>query len=131
MESYSGDPEEPQSQNDQLSPSSNDDAGSISSWKRKGRKNTVIFVFICALASFFLNFAAFINLAPQLRIFETVICRNYYDKHDPDLFPYPEEIPEAKCKISPVQSEIALLQALKASFDAIPGMASLLLLPLF
>lgn len=133
MEPYSDDPERHQPQ-DALpaasSPSTattnHDDSGLLGSWKRKGRNHPVIFVLICALASFFINFAAFINLAPQLRIFEIIICRNHYDKHDPNLFPYPEEIPEARCKISPVQSEIALVQALIASFDAIPGMCFLL-----
>ncbi|KAM5431752.1 hypothetical protein MferCBS31731_007757 [Microsporum ferrugineum] len=85
------------------------------------------FIILCIVILFLLDFAAFFDFIPQTRIFELIACRNYFDKHHPDRFPYPQDIPESECKIKAVQSEVAYVQALGASFDAIPSI--LLLLP--
>ncbi|KAF3482904.1 uncharacterized protein GIQ15_02228 [Arthroderma uncinatum] len=82
--------------------------------------NQTKFIVLCIIVLFALEFAAFFDFIPQTRIFEVITCRNYFDKHHPDRFPYPQDIPESECKIKAVQSEIAYVQALAASFDALP-----------
>ncbi|WEW59684.1 hypothetical protein PRK78_005163 [Emydomyces testavorans] len=94
--------------------------------RKTGRRSPAIFVLLCALASFALDFGAYLNVAPQTRIFEDIVCRNYYDKHEPGRFTY-GEIPEEQCKIKPVQGEVAFVQAMISSFDAIPSI--ILLIP--
>ncbi|KAL1957589.1 hypothetical protein VTO42DRAFT_5700 [Malbranchea cinnamomea] len=88
---------------------------------RRGRYHPVAFVLICLTIVFILDFAAYLLVAPATRLFEDIACRSYYDEHDPDRFKYPHEIPEDQCKINPVQGEVALVQGLGASFDAIPS----------
>ncbi|EFQ99979.1 hypothetical protein MGYG_02987 [Nannizzia gypsea CBS 118893] len=89
--------------------------------------NQTQFIIICIGVLFVLDFAAFFDLIPQTRIFELIVCRNYFDKHHPDRFPYPQDIPEEECKIKAVQSQVAYIQAIGSSFDALPSI--LLLLP--
>ena len=91
---------------------------------RKGRHHPAVFILLCCFVAFILNFAAFLNIAPETRIFESIACRNYFDKHYPDEFESPGDIPEDQCKINPVQGEVAYVQGLAASFNAIPGMCS-------
>ncbi|KAK2848563.1 hypothetical protein FQN49_005599, partial [Arthroderma sp. PD_2] len=89
--------------------------------------NQTKFIFLCIIVLFTLEFAAFFDFIPQTRLFEVITCRNYFDEHHPDRFPYAQDIPESECKINAVQSEVAYIQALAASFDALPSI--LLLLP--
>ncbi|KAK6350297.1 hypothetical protein TWF696_006528 [Orbilia brochopaga] len=60
--------------------------------------------------------------SPQVRIYEDIICRKYYDSHGERLYPVGEPIPEEKCKIAPVESELALIRGLEPVFDAIPSL---------
>lgn len=88
--------------------------------KKTGRHNPTVFVALCVLMVFAFDFGAYLNIAPQTRIFENIVCRNYYDKHEPGQFP-PGDIPEDQCKIKSVQAEVAFVQGLMSSFDAIPS----------
>ncbi|KAI1940411.1 hypothetical protein LOZ58_003201 [Ophidiomyces ophidiicola] len=99
---------------------------SVARGKRTGRRNPTVFVLICVLAVFTLDFGAYLNIAPQTRIYEDIVCRNYYDKHEPGRFPS-GTVPEEQCKIKPVQGEVAFVQGLMSSFDAIPSI--ILLIP--
>lgn len=83
--------------------------------------NQTKFIVICIAVLFVLDFAAFFDLIPQTRIFELIVCRNYFDIHHPDRFPYPQDIPESECKTNAVQSQVAYIQAIGASFDALPS----------
>ncbi|KAK2749925.1 hypothetical protein FQN57_005342 [Myotisia sp. PD_48] len=95
--------------------------------KEKRKINQARFIFLCLLVAFALDFAAFFDVVPQTRILELIACRNYFDNHFPDRFPYPQDVPESECKLTPIQSEVAFVQGISGSLDAIPGI--LLLLP--
>ncbi|OJD26098.1 hypothetical protein ACJ73_02525 [Blastomyces percursus] len=85
------------------------------------RRKPVVFVFICVFIVFCIDFGAYLSIAPLTRIYEAIACRNYYEKHDPGRYRLLEEIPEEQCKISPVQSELAFVQGLQISFEALPS----------
>lgn len=91
--------------------------------KKTGRHSPQVFVFLCLVAILAFDFGAYLNIAPQTRIFEDIVCREYYDKHEPGRFG-PGEIPEEQCKVKHVQAEVAFVQAMMSSFDAIPSMFS-------
>lgn len=95
--------------------------------KKTGRHNPTVFIALCVLMVFAFDFGAYLNIAPQTRIFEGIVCRNYYDKHEPGRFA-PGEIPEDQCKIKPVQAEVAFVQGLMSSFEAIPSRLSFFLI---
>ncbi|KKZ64105.1 hypothetical protein EMCG_01603 [[Emmonsia] crescens] len=88
---------------------------------KKFRENTVIFVFLCVLIVFCVDFGSYLTLAPQTRIYEAIACQNYYEKHDPGRYRLLEDIPEEECKISAVQGELAFVQGLQTSFEALPS----------
>ncbi|EEQ85497.2 uncharacterized protein BDCG_08766 [Blastomyces dermatitidis ER-3] len=84
------------------------------------RSKPVVFVFLCVFIVFFIDSGAYLSIAPLARICEAIAHRTYYEKRDPGRYRLLEEIPEEKCKISPVQSELAFVQGLQISFEALP-----------
>ncbi|KAI5814503.1 major facilitator superfamily domain-containing protein [Pyronema omphalodes] len=65
--------------------------------------------------------AAFLSITPQIRLFESIICENYYKAHDPSVIRPDGSIPEALCKVESVQGELAMLDGFKSLFTNIPG----------
>ena len=63
-----------------------------------------------AVVAFISMSYAFIE-APGYRLYETVICKRYYRKHDPSAIGSGGVIPEEKCKIDSIQQELAMLLA--------------------
>ncbi|KAG5302105.1 MFS multidrug transporter [Histoplasma ohiense] len=88
---------------------------------RKTREKPLVFVFLCVLIVFCIDFGNFLSVAPQTRIYEAIACRKYYEKHEPGQYRLLEDIPEDKCKIPPVQGELAFVQGLQISFEALPS----------
>lgn len=62
----------------------------------------------------------FLQVAPLIRILESIVCESYYSKHR-DLGNFIGPIPEDMCKITEVQSTVALLKGWFAFADCIPG----------
>ncbi|KAK5996533.1 Efflux pump ustT [Cladobotryum mycophilum] len=58
---------------------------------------------------------ASVPMAPRMVIFEDIICRNYYAA-------WQDDASMSDCKIEPVQSELAQINAWKETFDTIPGL---------
>ncbi|KAF3902981.1 hypothetical protein ABW20_dc0105296 [Dactylellina cionopaga] len=75
----------------------------------------IIIVFIFDCSDTFLT-------SPLVRIYEDIICRQYYGSHQPQSYPGGGQIPEEKCKIAPVQKELAIVRGLEPVFDAIPSL---------
>ncbi|OKL60951.1 hypothetical protein UA08_03240 [Talaromyces atroroseus] len=75
-------------------------------------QSTSILALVCTLLML-IDISGFLGMAPQMQIFEDIICQNYYatgnrtSLHD--------------CKTEPVQSELAIIQAYKDTFDQLPG----------
>lgn len=62
-----------------------------------------------------LDVVASVPTAPRMVIFEDIICRNYYASLQDGGGG------TVDCKIEPVQSELALINGWKETFDTIPG----------
>ncbi|MCJ1306349.1 hypothetical protein MMC08_009169, partial [Hypocenomyce scalaris] len=85
-------------------------------------------VILCTMILMLIDVGSFLAAAPQLRLFESIICRQYYDTHAPALLPQNGNVPgnsmvpEKLCKITPVQDAVAQLNGWQALFDNIPGL---------
>lgn len=60
------------------------------------------------------DFGFFLAIPPQTKIFEDILCNQYYASQSIPPF-------EADCKIAPVQSELARINGWKDTFDALPS----------
>jgi hypothetical protein len=73
-------------------------------WKRV--PTTVLYCFaIMVLIATSYAFAE----APLYRLYESVICKRYYRKHNPSVIGHDGTIPEAMCKIDLIQQELAMV----------------------
>ncbi|KAF3904137.1 hypothetical protein AA313_de0204041 [Arthrobotrys entomopaga] len=85
---------------------------------RKALVTIILFIVIL----FVFDFADSMFQAPIVRIYEDIICRNYFDIHQPEMNHSGRQIPEEQCKIAPVQKELALIRGMEPVFDAIPSL---------
>jgi len=61
-----------------------------------------------------------INL-PLTRVYESIACYHYYSANEPSRYPNPGSIPEALCKVEPVQHELALVRGFELLCMSLPG----------
>ena len=57
--------------------------------------------------------------APRLRLYESIICTEYYTTHNLNLPPSIISIPEEYCKLDEIQDELAMIQGWQFAFDSI------------
>jgi hypothetical protein len=60
-------------------------------------------------------------LVALVRIYEDIVCSNYYAIHDPSIISPGGHPPEAMCKIEPVQSELAFIRGFEGVFSTLPS----------
>lgn len=83
-----------------------------------GRPSVLAITLAASALILTLDVVASVPTAPRMVIFEDIICRNYYASArdggagDGGI---------GNCKIEPVQSELALINGWKETFDTIPG----------
>ena len=82
-------------------------------------RSTLVLV-LCSICILCIDAGLYLQLAPLTRILESIVCESYYSKH-PDLVDFIGAVPEEMCKISVVQSPVALLKGWFALLDCIPG----------
>lgn len=70
---------------------------------------------------FFVNFGISTGAAPQLKIFEDIICQSYINNHDEETPHRIIDFDENICKSEPVQSELALVSGWKNTLDVLLG----------
>ena len=70
---------------------------------------------------FLLELSDTIAAVPTTRLFESIICRNFYKIADPSLIGNDGAVEEEHCKTNPVQEELAFLNGWKGFFDNLPG----------
>lgn len=89
----------------------------VDSISRPTQHSARVLTLVCTLLML-LDIAGFLGMAPQIQIFEDIICQNYYagQLNQIDTLPVNE-----RCKIEPVQSELAVIQAYKDTFEQLPG----------
>ena len=90
---------------------------------RKSKK-VVVFV-VCAVLLLAVDFGFYMSNAPQLAVFEDIICRNYKETlHRTGDALTPSLVEGNPCKSEAVQGELALVIGYKDTFDVLPGMSS-------
>jgi hypothetical protein len=73
------------------------------------------YMFIMVLASM----SNAISETPLLLLYETAICKAYYVVNDPAAIGPGGYIPEAKCKLDPIQADLAMIHASQKQFNVI------------
>ncbi|KAK6508136.1 hypothetical protein TWF506_010238 [Arthrobotrys conoides] len=96
------------------------EAGSSGPCLTPSRRLVILISFV--LGMFILESGDQLVKPAMVRIYEDTICRNYYATQHHELFPTGEDVPEEKCKIAPVQTELAFVRGLEPVFDAIPSL---------
>ena len=71
---------------------------------------------------FVTNLATSLSKAPLMRVFESIICQNHYERADASFIGQNGNVDEQHCKISAVQQELALLRGWQDFFDYLPGL---------
>jgi hypothetical protein len=75
---------------------------------------------VCAIFLLSADFGFFMSTAPQLTVFEDIICRNYKASlHRAGDVPPPSDL--NPCKSEAVQGELALVIGYKDTLDVLPG----------
>lgn len=60
-------------------------------------------------------------VAPRIRLFESVVCRDYFLRHDPSLVDRDGGVPEHWCKVDAVQAKVASILGWQFFFDSVPA----------
>jgi hypothetical protein len=67
-------------------------------------------------------FGNYFMIAPQLRIYEDIICRHYYDKIEGQgHIALTEDLDESLCKLDEIQEELAVVMGGLSVVDSVPG----------
>jgi MFS family permease len=72
---------------------------------------------ILSLGIIAINFGSYLSMAPQIQIFESIICRKLH----PEVAPLTGDQIDARCKAPDVQGELALVNGWKETLDTLPG----------
>jgi hypothetical protein len=71
-----------------------------------------------------LMFGNYFLVAPQLRVYEDIICRHYYDEiTGQGHIALSEDIDESLCKIDEIQEELTIVMGGLSVADSVPGKA--------
>ena len=70
---------------------------------------------------FLVDFGANVFGAPWLRLYESIVCRNFYEKFDTSMIGGNGMVDERYCKVNPVQEELALLVGWQTFVNFFPG----------
>ncbi|KAG0158351.1 MFS multidrug transporter, putative [Penicillium digitatum] len=74
---------------------------------------------VCAIFLLSVDFGFFLSTAPQIAVYEEIICRNQAPLHRANRTLIPEANP---CKAEAVQAELALVIGYQNAFDVVPGL---------
>lgn len=67
------------------------------------------------------DFSESMFTAPRIRLYESVICAEFYSQADPSLVGPDGSVPERLCKVVPVQEELATILGWQSFIDSIPA----------
>ncbi|KAG8533886.1 uncharacterized protein KY384_001627, partial [Bacidia gigantensis] len=79
-------------------------------------------IVLCTLLILIADIGGSMLVAPDVRVLELSLCRQYYKRHDPTVIgPPPFALVEERlCKIADIQGPLAELRGLRASLSVIP-----------
>lgn len=78
-------------------------------------------VALCAALVIAANIADYLQKAPRIRLFESVICSSHWLHVDPSVVRPDGSVPEALCKVDLVQDKLAKILGWQLFFDSIPA----------
>lgn len=78
-------------------------------------------VILCMGIAVTANVGVYLFLAPKIRLFESIICKDYYLRAEPSLISGDGSVPEQFCKVSVVQDGLATIVGWQLFFDSIPA----------
>ncbi len=76
---------------------------------------------LCGIAVIVIDVGGYLAVTPQTRLYESIICSQYYGREGTPQFGDGGSIPEKYCKIQAIQTELAMILGWQACFDNIPG----------
>lgn len=81
---------------------------------------TVVLIFGLVLIA---GFSSSLLNAPEVRLLEMAVCRDYYRVNDPSLIGPPplSYVDEQLCKVDSIQADLAYIMATRSLLSAIPG----------
>lgn len=85
------------------------------------KPSTLVIIAILLIYFLLLNFSDEIIVPAQMRVFESIYCKIYYEKHDPSLIGSDggNGVAEKWCKGSVIQGEVAMLKGWQVTLDSI------------
>ncbi|KAG8415735.1 hypothetical protein J3459_011837 [Metarhizium acridum] len=91
--------------------------------------NRATVLLLCGLLTVVADFGGSLTAAPEVRLLEMTVCREFYALRDPSVIGPPPlgYVDESLCKVADIQVSLAYLRAWKRCLDSIPGL--LLTLP--
>ncbi|KAF2434683.1 MFS general substrate transporter [Tothia fuscella] len=86
-----------------------------------GKSSHILVLTLLLLYVIFLDLGYELIVPAQTRIFESIYCKEYYQKHDPSLIGSDgnDGVDEKWCKVSAVQGDVAMLKGWQLTFDCI------------
>ncbi|THY32782.1 hypothetical protein D6D01_02447 [Aureobasidium pullulans] len=78
-----------------------------------------------AVIVFMLEVSSAIAITPQIQILEAIVCEKYYDRTSLAIS-HPSN--DQSCKTEPIQTEVALINGWKNTFEMVPGTKKVILL---
>jgi hypothetical protein len=78
-------------------------------------------VAMCIMLAIISDVGECLYVAPRVRLFESVVCSEYYSQEDPSLVSRDGSVPEHLCKIDPVQDVLTSILGWQLFFDSIPA----------
>ncbi|PWY81815.1 MFS transporter [Aspergillus heteromorphus CBS 117.55] len=85
--------------------------------KSTSRRGQQVLLLAC-LVAVTLDFGAYLSVAPQLQLYESIICQRLHPELFDGLLP---AAPIASCKAADVQGELAVLKGWMSTFDQLPS----------
>ncbi|KAL3428495.1 MFS multidrug transporter [Phlyctema vagabunda] len=89
--------------------------------RKSRRRRTLAIVTLCISIVTAVDFGFFLVLIPLTRVYEIIICFNYYSSVDPGIIGPGGFIAEKLCKVEPVQSELAFVRGYEVFFMSLPS----------
>lgn len=73
----------------------------------------------CWLLMIFIATSYAFTEAPQLWLYESAICRQYYCAHDPSMIRPDGSIPEIECKLDAIQHDVATIKSRQVQINCL------------
>lgn len=69
------------------------------------------------------DLGSLVGQAPLARLYESILCAQYWKQHDPSRLLPDGSVPEELCKLNSMQDTVAVLFGWQWVWDAVPGIA--------